>query len=152
MVTVWFLLVDATEEMGCLSVVPGSHRGGLLTHCGGRTGPLEVPQKLFDRERAIAMPMHRGSALFMHRRTLHSSLPNKSDRVRQSFDLRYQPVGQPTGRSAFPGFVARSRSNPEMELRDADAWTALWTEARRAMSRGDNPAFNRWDATATVCA
>ena len=30
----------------------------------------------------------------------------------------------------FPGFVARSRSNPASELTSADAWRDLWMAAR----------------------
>jgi phytanoyl-CoA hydroxylase len=88
----------------------------------------------------------------MQRLTVHSSCPNRSNQVRRSFDLRYQPTGQPTGRPAFPGFVARSRSRPDTELRDPERWTALWLEARRALAEGDQPRFNRWDANAAVCA
>jgi len=57
-----------------------------------------------------------GSALFMHRLTMHSSLRNVSDGVRWSFDLRYQPFGQPTGRDWLPAFVARSREHPSQAL------------------------------------
>ena len=53
-----------------------------------------------------------------HQFTPHAALENKSDELHWSFDLRYNPVGQNTGRPAFPGFVARSRSQPEKELRD----------------------------------
>lgn len=150
LITVWFPLLDVAEEDGCLMVVPGSHRNGLLTHCG--SGRLRVPDQLVDAQLARPLPMRRGSVLFMHRRTLHSALPNRSGQVRRSFDLRYQPVGQPTGRDAFPGFVARSRRDPESELRDANAWTALWLEARRALADSDQPRFNRWDPNAAVCA
>jgi phytanoyl-CoA hydroxylase len=150
MITVWFPLLDTTEEMGCLVVQPGSHRRGLLTHCGG--GRLHVPDQLVGAAAGTPLPMARGSALFMHRRTLHSSLPNRSTQVRRSFDLRYHPTGQPTGRPAFPGFVARSRSRPDTELRDPEVWTARWLEARRALADSDQPRFNRWDANAAVCA
>lgn len=150
-ITVWFPLIDATEEMGCLVVVPRSHRQGLLAHCPGGGG-LHIPEQLFDPNQGLALPMRRGAALFMTRRTLHSSLPNNSNQVRWSFDLRYNPLGQPTGRGAFPGFIARSKERPETELRDAGIWTELWTEARRALAEGDTPKFNRWDANAPVCA
>jgi phytanoyl-CoA hydroxylase len=150
MITVWFPLIDTTEEMGCLVVQPGSHRRGLLTHCGG--GRLHVPDQLLGDVSAKPLPMRRGSALFMHRLTVHSSLPNLSGQVRRSFDFRYQPTGEPTGRPAFPGFVARSRTRPDTELHDPEVWTALWLEARRALADGDQPRFNRWDADAAVCA
>ncbi|MGH2532385.1 MAG: phytanoyl-CoA dioxygenase family protein [Thermomicrobiales bacterium] len=150
-ITVWFPLIDATEEMGCLVVVPRGHRQGLLTHCPSGAG-LHIPDELFDPNQGVPLPMRRGSALFMTRRTLHSSLSNNSNQVRWSFDLRYNPLGQPTGRGAFPGFVARSKAQPDSELRDAGSWTELWREARRALAEGDTPKFNRWDATAPVCA
>lgn len=153
MVTVWFPLFDTTADMGSLVVLPGSHRQGLLTHCAGSDpGGLRVPESLFEASAGVPIPLPRGAALFMHRRTLHSSLHNTSEQLRCSFDLRYHPVGQPTGRGAFPGFVARSRERPESELRDAAVWTALWQEARRAMAAGEPPRFNRWDANAPVCA
>ena len=31
--TVWLPVVEATEENGCMAVVPGSHRAGLVPHC-----------------------------------------------------------------------------------------------------------------------
>ena len=39
--------------------------------------------------------------LFLTKKTVHSALPNISDVIRWSFDLRYQPIGQPTGRDIF---------------------------------------------------
>jgi phytanoyl-CoA hydroxylase len=152
-VTVWLPLFDATVEMGCLAVVPGSHRNGLLSHCPSPdNGRIHVPDKLFHPEAAVPVPMRRGSAIFMHRCTLHSSLPNVSDQVRWSLDLRFQPVGQPTGRSVFPGFVTRSRLNPDTELRDPQAWTDMWLNARRELAEREQPRFNRWDSDAPVCA
>lgn len=147
MVTVWFGLSEATVENGCLTVVPGSHRDGLLEHCSGR-----ILERHFQPGDAVAIPMCRGSALFMTKRTIHNSLPNRSEHVRWSMDLRYHPVGQPTGRSAFPGFVARSASRPETELHDPVAWNAMWLEARRALSVGEVPRYNRWDPNSPTCA
>ena len=151
--TVWFPVKDVSEEMGCLVVVPGSHRSGLLPHCpSGNAKVSEVPAKFFKPEDGRALPMPQGSVLFMHRRLLHRSLPNASDNVRWSFDLRYHKVGEPTGRDAFPGFVARSKSNPDAELRNSQVWAESWQEARRALAMGDTPRFNRWSADAAACA
>ena len=136
MLTVWFPLLDAPVEKGPLKLVPGSHKGDLLTHC---TNPRGVPEKLFADRDAVVLPLQRGSALFFHKRMIHCSIPNVSEEIRWSFDLRYNPIGQPTGRGLFPGFVARSRSRPETELRDPVRWNQLWLEARTEMAtRNDN--------------
>lgn len=153
MLTVWFSLLDAPIEAGPLQVVPYSHREGIVTHCPGRPGGLAIPDALLQKEQAIPVPLKRGDALFLHRRTHHSSLSNVSNNIRWSFDLRYNPIGQATGRGAFPGFVARSRQNPESELHDAETWARLWHETRARMAaENQNFVFNRWDGKAPVCA
>lgn len=77
---------------------------------------------------------------------------NHSDNIRWSFDLRYNPIGQATGRSAFPGFVARSRENPQSELHDAATWRQLWVDARHKLATEGMGKFNRWNAENPVCA
>ena len=151
--TVWFSLTDAHEEHGCLRVVPGSHRLGLLDHCPAGPGGLEVPERISSRACARALPTVRGDVIFLHKRTLHSSLPNVSDQIRWSFDLRYNPIGHETGRGAFPGFVARSRNEPGSELRDPAVWANLWyqTRAQLAGAKRNGP-YHRWDANSTSCA
>ena len=154
--TVWFPLMDADAENGCLQVVPGSHQSEMLTHCPGlkNSSPsgLQIPESQFEVGKAVPVPLKKGDVLFMTKFTIHSSLPNDSDRIRWSFDLRYNPTGQSTGRTSFPGFVARSRNNPETELHDPAIWNQLWTEARDSLAKGEEPAFNRWDGTDPVCA
>lgn len=151
--TVWFSLSDAGIEHGCLQVIPRSHELGLLAHCPAGPGGLEIPEHVASREHALPLPTRRGDAIFLHKRTVHSSLSNVSDRIRWSFDLRYNPIGQETGRGAFPGFVARSRSNPDSALRSRDDWEALWFAARSHLAAVDYSApFNRWSADAPVCA
>ena len=124
-----------------------------MTHCPAGPGGLQVPERVCSREDAVALPMQPGDVLFINKMTLHNSLSNTSNETRISFDLRYNPIDQPTGRGAFPGFIARSRQNPNSELRDADEWSRLWVEAREKLadSAYDKP-FNRWSADAPVCA
>jgi phytanoyl-CoA hydroxylase len=148
--TVWFPLWDATVENGCLVVWPGSHRQGLLDHCRSDLG-LHIPGKLLSGK-AVSLPMKRGDALFMTKTTIHASHSNTSNDVRWSFDLRYNPTGQPTGRGAFPGFVARSRSTPASELRDPAQWEQLWRDTRYRLATQGAGAFNRWSAENAVCA
>ena len=151
--TVWLPITVATVENGCLAVVPGSHKRELATHCpgSGPDGGLQIPSKLIQGK-PVPVPVKRGGALVMHRRTMHAALANQSDDIRWSFDLRFQPTGLPTGRPAFPGFVARSRRDPRSEQRDWRAWSQSWLEARARLAQGLPPRFNRWLADAPACA
>ena len=157
MLTVWFPLMDANEENGCLVVVPRSHRGRLLDHCPAspsvaKNAGLHIPDTLFNREDAVAVPMKKGDALFMHKLTIHASLPNLSSRIRWSFDLRYNPIGQKTGRGVFPGFVARSRAHPGAELHSPVEWDRMWAATRAVLASSTQVAFNRWRTDNPVCA
>jgi phytanoyl-CoA hydroxylase len=150
MLTVWLPLTDATQDNGCLCVIPGSHRDGLVTHCM-RPG-ARIPDALLDGT-PIPVPIKRGGVLLFHHLTKHASLRNESNGIRWSFDLRYQPIGQPTGRPAFPGFVARSRENPASAMRDWRDWADLWLATRSRLAQINNPGkFTRWTSEEPVCA
>ena len=155
MLTVWFPVFDTSIDNGCLCVVPRSHERGLLLHCPSKPGQvfdLRIPE-VIRGSKGLALEMKRGSALFMHRLTMHSSLRNLSDGVRWSFDLRYQPVGQPTGRDWLPTFVARSRKDPSQEIHDWRQWADLWWRARSYVAA--NPTAQkprRWTGTEVECA
>ncbi len=152
MITVWVAVTDATVENGCLEVIRGSHREGLLPHCPSDGLGLAIPDQELELDRVVTCPMQRGDVLFMHRRTCHSSLPNRSDDARISYDLRYNPVGQATGREIFPGFVARSRAQAADEFRDAAAWAQSWHETRERLAGAKLPLHHRWQSDDPVCA
>ncbi|MDP8959279.1 MAG: phytanoyl-CoA dioxygenase family protein [Actinomycetota bacterium] len=143
----WVPIVDATVENGCLMVVPGSHRDGVHEVCwttadkkAFRLAPQRVPE-----EAAVPLPVNRGSVLFLNPFILHASLPNQSDGIRWSFDLRYIPTGPPTGRPGFPSFPVRSRSDPASEVSDPGHWAEMWHETRRRLVRsGEEPVLYRW--------
>jgi len=148
--TVWLPVTEATVENGCLTVVPKSHKEGLDLHCMTEKR-LGIPDERIGPN-TLPLPMSPGDVLFMTKFTKHASLENVSRDIRWSFDLRYQPIGHPTGRAAFPGFVARSRAHPGSELRDWKVWEAKWLEARRALAEGGTPNFRRWDPNDPMCA
>ena len=146
-VTVWIAVTDADEENGCLVSIPGSHREGEHPHQAGRIArEPTVPATIIAGRRGRPLPVRRGGIVIFHKHNIHSSLPNRSERLRWSADLRYHPVGQPSGRPAFPGFFARSRANPESELHDAETWQRNWQEARRRIVEGEyrGPIFRDW--------
>jgi phytanoyl-CoA hydroxylase len=152
--TVWMPVTPATIENGCLQVIPRSHRGDLQPHCPGKS-TVAIPDRFLASDQAVPLPMRPGSVLLMHQRTIHSSLENTmADQVRISLDLRYQPIGQATGRPAFApaGFIARSRAHPDQVLRDPAIWQDNWLTLRDRLAEEENPTFNRWSADAPVCA
>lgn len=151
MVTVWLAISDATVENGCLQVAPGTHREALKTHCPAGI-QLSIPEAALDRTSAMPLPVKAGGAVLFHPKTAHASLVNRSDGFRWSFDLRYNATGQPTGRSHFPDFVARSRAAPETELRDWRRWRAMWEEARARLAVAPHIPIHRWDPRAAACA
>ena len=157
MVTVWFPLSDATIENGCLAVLPGSHREGFSVHCpqGTKVNPAgldRISEKTFDIDALVPLPMKRGGAIVFHRRLIHGSLPNKSEELRWSMDLRYLPVGKPTGYPQLPGFVARSRTDASSELRAPELWHQTWLDCRERLAENPAPPLHaRWSANDPVC-
>lgn len=150
-ISVWVPLVDVDEYNGCLATIPFSHLDGLALHCP-RTASLTIPDELLPAGRMTPVPMSAGSVLLFTRFTMHRAMPNLSDRVRFSFDFRYQRPDQPTGREVFPGFLARSRKNPSSVLREHSDWARLWTDTRDALANNQLPPFSRWNADVPQCA
>ncbi len=153
LLTIWVAMTDVTEDMGCLVAIPESHKEAALTlHCPGVVNTAEnyIPQVLLDRHDRdpVPLPCKRGSLVLLTRFTEHGALLNRSDRLRWSFDLRYQPSGMPTGRPAFPSFVLRSRKDPKAEVHDPAEYAGRWEETRRRIVSGlqDGPLYEqgRW--------
>lgn len=151
--TVWVPLTAATVRNSCMQVVPKSHRRGLVAHCPNGVD-VGIPDKLVPLAEAVTLPMNPGSALLMTQTTMHTAVENvTTDDVRISMDLRYQPIGQASGRPMFEpaGFIARSRARPESVLRDPAVWAANWITLRDKLA-DNNPVFNRWSAESALCA
>ncbi|MGP6087998.1 phytanoyl-CoA dioxygenase family protein [Antarctobacter jejuensis] len=148
MVTVWLAISDATIENGCLQVVPGKPQ--MYPHCPQKQ--TAIAPGCLDETKATPLPVKAGGAVLFHPLTPHASLVNHSDQFRWSFDIRYNVTGQPTGRDHFPAFIARSRANPETELRDWRVWRSMWQEARARLSGEPHIPIHRWQADSPVCA
>ncbi|MBP2171679.1 hypothetical protein J2125_004975 [Erwinia toletana] len=143
MLGVWLAVNEATVENGCLIVVPGSHKQGLVHHCD-KPHLQGIPDTLVG-EAFLALPVSPGDVIFLHPLTMHASLANVSNGGRWSFDLRYCPAGEPTGREWFPGFLARSRAMPGAVMQDHHQWVREWFNARSQLAGQPHPKFDRWD-------
>ena len=82
--TVWIALDDCTADNGCLWVLPGSERRGLVPH-----GDVHGLRGAVVEETGVALPMRAGDAALFGGLLLHRSLPNLTDRERVALYLRY---------------------------------------------------------------
>lgn len=150
MVTVWCAISDATVENGCLQVVPAAHRSDLLPHCPYRQ--TSVAEGFVDEKKAIPLPVKSGGVVLFHPLAPHASLANNTDGFRWSFDIRYNRVGEPTGRAHFPEFIARSRANPDSVLQDWRVWQSMWEDTRTKLATAPHIKIHRWESDAPFCA
>lgn len=73
---------EATDEMGCFRIYPGSHKLGRLAQASGMDAG-ETLQK-FPIEDATVLEAEPGDVLFFHYFLLHGSMPNTSDKPRKT--------------------------------------------------------------------
>ena len=74
-------LSDATDEMGCLRVVPGSHKMGRVPNSGGQSADFAQRYPIED---SVALEASPGDVAFFHCFTVHGSKPNTSARTRKT--------------------------------------------------------------------
>jgi ectoine hydroxylase-related dioxygenase (phytanoyl-CoA dioxygenase family) len=137
--TVWIPMSEATPENGCLEIIPRVHGKGLMRHL--REGGTHIAPEEMPEGGVVQLPVRKGDVIFIHKEIPHRSLPNRTDKVRWSIDLRYQKTGTPTGRPFHPDFVARSRANPGSALTDYETWRDRWVEA---LEKSRGIAAHRW--------
>ncbi|MBT3342172.1 MAG: mitomycin antibiotic biosynthesis protein [Gemmatimonadetes bacterium] len=123
--TVWVPLVDATPENGCIQLIRDVPATGLVYWGSG----FGIDEDGLPEGEVITLPMAAGDVLLMHKLTPHQSTPNRTQDIRWSLDLRYQPVGTPTGRGFYPDFTVRSRHDPSAVSEDYATWCGRWEKA-----------------------
>lgn len=96
-ITAWIALTDATEDMGCVKIIPGSQVIGQRPH-----KDVPAPGNLLSRGQTIdhklnyteytTMPLNSGSISLHHTHIVHSSDPNRTDRRRIGIGVSYIPT------------------------------------------------------------
>ncbi|XP_046567729.1 probable alpha-ketoglutarate-dependent hypophosphite dioxygenase isoform X2 [Haliotis rubra] len=105
--TAWIPLLDATEENGCMQVAVGGHRSGkIATHqcCYGGTWYVMLEEEEMVKSLGVDLkkdiltcPIPYGGFLLFNNAIPHRSLPNLSQDIRWSLDLRWQRPDKPVG-------------------------------------------------------
>ena len=92
-VAAWVALSDATEENGCMHMIPGSHKNGRLVHklTEDKDNLLHHGQTIenVNENDSISLPLLAGETSFHHGWTTHSSYPNKSNERRVGLAINY---------------------------------------------------------------
>ncbi len=111
LVTTLVYLDDATEENGCLQVLP-RHHTHYFDHSGadGRFAGM-ITEDLSNFGKPKSLPAPAGSAIFMHCITPHSSLPNRSTRARRTLIYEYR------ANDAFPIYYGEMTNLAEASFR-----------------------------------
>jgi phytanoyl-CoA hydroxylase len=104
---VWLALDDATVDNGCLWVIPGSHRRGVLYPTRAQPdarfdGTPEAHGFPHDADEAMAVELPAGAALIFDGYLLHRSLPNRSTGLRRALVNHYM-----SAESLLPWFRPR---------------------------------------------
>ncbi|WP_171102219.1 phytanoyl-CoA dioxygenase family protein [Ruegeria sp. HKCCD7255] len=73
---------DATDDMGCLRVYPGSHKLGRIEGANGRQANNVLDAHPI--ENATVVEAKAGDVVFFHYFTLHGSMPNRSNKIRKT--------------------------------------------------------------------
>ena len=126
--SIWMPLQPVTEHNSCLQVAPGLHRGPL--HEGWNdpeTGFLGLAPEVRDNLKGVSIEMEPGDALCFTQITPHRALPNRSNQVRWSIDVRYESTAQATETGQKQGFVAHSLSDPTAVL-SYEEWLTQWED------------------------
>jgi phytanoyl-CoA hydroxylase len=75
---------NATDEMGCLRVYPGTQRLGRREESHGQSVMEDNWLKDYPIEKATVVEAEPGDVVFFHYLTLHGSMPNRSNKVRKT--------------------------------------------------------------------
>lgn len=87
-ITAWIPFQDVPFQLGCLSVMPGSHKQGPIEHDNIVLAKRHFPGKIFDQEVRM-VEVSKGDVVFFDGCLLHSGGMNLGNRVRYSMQPRY---------------------------------------------------------------
>ncbi|NWG15249.1 MAG: phytanoyl-CoA dioxygenase family protein [Chloroflexi bacterium] len=98
MLTAWIALVDVDEHNGCMEVVPGSHKWGLLPDSDFFEQDLDTLKQRIEAVsgrpfETVPCILPAGAVSFHHCLTVHGSRPNQSSGARVSMVAHLMPDG-----------------------------------------------------------
>lgn len=158
-VTCWIPLIDTCAKNGCLQVVRGGHKANkIASHKGCYQNTWYIWTDGEDLETELGVNLETdvvtcevpyGGVLLFSNLLPHRSLPNMSDEIRWSLDLRYQDASKPASFYGIKdGIMLRSQSNPSY-VPDWDSWNILDRTKKQGELVGTDVVSDEFDFTIT---
>tara|TARA_B100000902_G_scaffold399348_1_gene469764 strand:+ start:5978 stop:6838 length:861 start_codon:yes stop_codon:yes gene_type:complete len=83
--TLWMSLNGATKKNGCLKVIEGSHKYGILNYGNNLSSSIE--KKLLKKNKVVFLELQPGEAILFSNYTVHGSNKNKTKKNRLGFTV-----------------------------------------------------------------
>jgi ectoine hydroxylase-related dioxygenase (phytanoyl-CoA dioxygenase family) len=96
---VWITLTPCTREMGGLALAVGQNKRGYF-HNTAKPAPYPIPRDAIPDDAWATTDYMPGDVLIVNPFTPHCGMPNRSDRLRISFDSRVQSAANPSAIAA----------------------------------------------------
>lgn len=102
LVTVYTALDAATPQSGCVQIVPGSHKWGVInpSHPSGFLTAEQVSELELD-QKAVPLELEPGNVAVLHNWTLHKSGVNPTGAPRRALSVNYMVGNTTFDREAF---------------------------------------------------
>jgi|GEM_PF-826106 len=137
-VTMWFPLHPVNETTGCLQMISQAECGYEMFERAKvefeTTGYVGMRPEEAAKYKHHPMRMEQGDVLAFNQKTPHRASPNTADRIRYSYDLRYEATEGATPVGDKYGFIAQSLTDPgsvtpvEEWIKKRDAYLAWFDQ------------------------
>ena len=127
-VTMWVPFVDVSEANSCLQVSEATHKNtDVFEDAKNGSVHYSIDPKHYEKFSNLkAISMKRGDVLCLHPLLPHRALPNPSDRMRWSMDIRYEKMSSPIPPTPKRGFVCAHEDASVVETSYEEAFRNIW--------------------------
>jgi ectoine hydroxylase-related dioxygenase (phytanoyl-CoA dioxygenase family) len=133
-VSAWVAITDSTSRNGCMRVIPGSHRAGIIPHSDRAIEHNMLTYAVEVGESDSTDIVLRAGEMSLHQPSIvHGSLPNRSDDKRIGFVIRFvtphfQQTGNPLVRARGHSAGHRLAMWPEVPNIDVNQNVQAWKD------------------------
>jgi ectoine hydroxylase-related dioxygenase (phytanoyl-CoA dioxygenase family) len=95
--TAWIAVDDSDLENGCMQIIPGTHKTGIVSHDTSEddSNLLSINQEIsdehVDKDSVVPLELGAGQISIHHGQLFHASYPNTSQRRRCGLAVRFSP-------------------------------------------------------------